>query len=86
MNDQLRERADSLRLIDVLFDPTQTGASTRDPLEMAKALHALPKRLPPSQAFLPDLLDGLPAINRALADDLSLPVRGRALAQNAAAG
>jgi len=80
------ERADSLRLIDVLFDPTQTGASTRDPLQMAKALHALPKRLPPSQAFLPDLLDGLPAINRALADDLSLPVRGRALAQNAAAG
>ncbi len=80
------ERADSLGLIDVLFDPTQTGASTRDPLQMAKALHALPKRQPPSQAFLPDLLDGLPAINRALADDLSLPVRGRALAQNAAAG
>ena len=80
------ERADSLRLIDVLFDPTQTGAHARDPGQMAKALHALPKRLPPSQAFLPDLLDGLPAINRALADDLSPPVRGRALAQNAAAG
>ncbi|AZO81686.1 hypothetical protein B5U98_10490 [Bosea sp. Tri-39] len=80
------ERADNLRLIDVLLDPTQTGASTRDPWQMAKALHALPKRMPPSQAFLPDLLDGLPAINRMLANDLSLPVRGRALAQNAAAG
>ena len=52
---------------------------------MAKALHALPKRLTPSQAFLPSLLDGLPAINRALADDLSMSIRGRALAQNAAA-
>jgi predicted glycosyltransferase len=80
------ERADNLRLIDVLLDPTQTGAGARDPWQMAKALHALPKRMPPSQAFLPDLLDGLPAINRMLANDLSLPVRGRALAQNAAAG
>jgi predicted glycosyltransferase len=80
------ERADSLRLVDMLHDPTQLGEGPRDPLAMARALHALPKRLPPSQAFLPDLLDGLPAISRALADDLSTPVRGRALAQNAAAG
>ncbi len=79
------ERADHLRLIDVLHDPAQDGEGLRDPLQMAKALHALPKRLPPSQAFLPSLLDGLPAINRALADDLSMPIRGRALAQNAAA-
>ena len=51
---------------------------------MAAALHALPRRQPPSQAFVPDLLDGLPAISRALAGDLSMPVRGRALAQMAA--
>jgi predicted glycosyltransferase len=79
------ERADELRLIDVLHDPVQNGEGTRDPMVMAAALHRLPKRLPPSQAFLPSLLDGLPAINRALADDLSMPIRGRALAQNAAA-
>jgi hypothetical protein len=40
--------------------------------------------MPPSQAFVPSLLDGLPAVARALADDLSMPVRGRILAQNAA--
>ena len=74
-----------LRLIDVLHDPVQNGEGARDPLVMAAALHRLPKRLPPSQAFLPSLLDGLPAINRALAEDLSMPIRGRALAQNAAA-
>lgn len=79
------ERADNLRLIDVLHDPTQNGEGQRDPLQMARALHALPKRLPPSQAFLPSLLDGLPAISRALADDLSAPIRGRAIAQNAMA-
>lgn len=79
------ERADSLRLIDVLHDPTESGNGQRDPLEMARALHALPKRLPPSQAFQPNLLDGLPAISRALADDLSTPIRSRALTQNAMA-
>ena len=51
---------------------------------MAAALHALPRRPPPSQAFVPDLLDGLPAISRALADNLSMPIRGRLLAQSAA--
>lgn len=71
-------RAEELGLIDVLYDPTQNGEGERDPMVMAAALHALPKRLPPSQAFLPDLLDGLPTICRALADDLSSPVRGRA--------
>lgn len=79
------ERADHLKLIDVLHDPLQGGAGTRDPMLMARALHALPKRMPPSQAFLPSLLDGLPAISRALADDLSLPVRGRARTANVAA-
>lgn len=78
------ERADELGLIEMLCDPSQTGDGERDPLVMAAALHALPKRQPPSQAFMPDLLEGLPAISRALADDLSQPVRGRALAQNAA--
>ena len=77
-------RADELRLVDMLCDPSETGEGERDPWVMAAALHALPKRPPPSQAFMPDLLDGLPAISRALADDLSLPVRGRALSQNAA--
>ncbi|MBN9470977.1 MAG: hypothetical protein J0J10_19590 [Bosea sp.] len=79
------ERADSLRLIDVLHDPVQNGESQRDPLQMARALCALPTRQPPSQAFLPNLLDGLPAISRALADNLASPVRGRTLAQNAMA-
>ncbi|WP_439496298.1 glycosyltransferase family protein [Bosea sp. (in: a-proteobacteria)] len=79
------ERADGLRLVDVLHDPVETGQGPRDPKLMAAALHALPKRMPPSQAFVPSLLDGLPAISRALADDLSMPIRGRALAQNAAA-
>lgn len=78
------ERADHFKLIEMLHDPSQSGEGVRDPLVMARALHALPKRLPPSQAFVPSLLDGLPAINRALADDLSMPVRGRVLAQNAA--
>ncbi|MGX1743544.1 glycosyltransferase family protein [Bosea sp. NPDC055353] len=77
-------RADELKLVDVLYDRSQTGEGERDPRVMAAALHALPRRPPPSQAFVPDLLDGLPAISRALADDLSLPVRGRALAQTAA--
>jgi predicted glycosyltransferase len=79
------ERADELGLIDVLHDPTQNGDGVRDPHVMAAALHALPKRMPPSQAFVPNLLDGLPAINRAFADDLSMPIRSRVLAQNAAA-
>jgi predicted glycosyltransferase len=78
------ERAEELGLIDVLRDPSQDGAGERDPLVMAAALHALPNRMPPSQAFVPNLLDGLPAISRALADDLSMPVRGRVRAQNAA--
>lgn len=77
-------RADELKLVDVLYDPSQTGEGERDPCVMAAALHALPRRQPPSQAFVPDLLDGLPAICRALASDLSLPVRSRALAQMAA--
>ncbi|MBN9443959.1 MAG: hypothetical protein J0J12_15960 [Bosea sp.] len=76
-------RAEELGLIDVLYDPSQNGEGERDPMVMAAALHALPKRLPPSQAFVPDLLDGLPTICRALADDLSPPVRGRALAPSA---
>ncbi|MEN5082637.1 glycosyltransferase [Bosea sp. TWI1241] len=71
------ERADRLKLVDMLHDPVEAGAASRDPLQMAKALHALPKRLPPSQAFLPDLLDGLPTISRFLADELSAPVRRR---------
>lgn len=73
-------RADELKLIDMLLDPTQTGDGERNPAVMAAALHALPKRLPPSQAFVPSLLDGLPALCRALAPDLAAPVRGRARA------
>lgn len=69
------ERAQALGLVEMLHDPTQRGESRRDPMVMAAALHALPKRVPPSQAFVPDLLDGLPAIGRALADELSRPVR-----------
>lgn len=69
----------------MLHDPLQNGASVRYPLVMAAALRALPKRMPPSQAFVPTLLDGLPAISRALADSLSMPVRFRELAPNAAA-
>lgn len=77
------QRAEELGLINMLLDPSQTGEGERDPRVMAAALHALPKRPPPSQAFMPSLLDGLPTISRVLADDLSTPVRGRALAQAA---
>jgi predicted glycosyltransferase len=79
------ERADQLKLIDVLHDPQESGEGPRDPLRMAAALHALPRRMPPSQAFVPNLLDGLPTIGRALADDLSLPVRDRPAAQSSLA-
>ncbi|WP_067253980.1 glycosyltransferase [Methylobacterium sp. CCH7-A2] len=65
------ERADHLKLVDVLHDPQENGEGERDPLVMARALHGLPRRMPPSQAFVPSLLDGLPAISQALADDLS---------------
>lgn len=66
------------KLIDILHDPVETGADERDPALMAAALKALPKRAPPSQAFVPNLLDGLPAITRALAPQLSHLVRHRA--------
>ncbi|PZU91038.1 MAG: hypothetical protein DI527_13380 [Chelatococcus sp.] len=71
------ERAEALGLVNMLHDPGQQGDGRRDPLVMAEALHSLPKRVPPSQAFVPSLLDGLPAIGRALADDLSMPIRSR---------
>ncbi|CAH1668468.1 Glyco_tran_28_C domain-containing protein [Hyphomicrobiales bacterium] len=77
-------RAGELGLIEMLCDPAQTGEGARDPLVMAAALHALPKRQPPSQAFVPNLLEGLPALSRALADDLAPPVRSRAFSQSAA--
>ncbi|KRE09819.1 hypothetical protein ASE63_04680 [Bosea sp. Root381] len=77
-------RAEELKLITVLHDPSQLGATERDPLVMAAALHALPQQPPPSQAFLPSLLDGLPAVSRALADNLSIPVRTRAFGHSAA--
>lgn len=80
------ERAESLGLASVLRDPSQDGTGTRDPRVMAAALHALPKRTPPSQAFVPSLLDGLPAISRAFADDLTPPVRSRMRTQSSALG
>ena len=40
------ERADELALITVLHDPSQIGEAERDPLVMAAALHALPRRTP----------------------------------------
>ncbi|WP_420100491.1 glycosyltransferase family protein [Bosea sp. (in: a-proteobacteria)] len=76
-------RADELGLVQMLPDPVQTGEGERDPAVMAAALHALPKRPPPSQAFVPSLLDGLPALSRALAGDLATPIRSRAGAQAA---
>lgn len=79
------ERADHLKLVDVLHDPLENGEGERDPLVMARALHGLPRRMPPSQAFVPSLLDGLPAISRALAPDLSLPMRSRAAVKTTAA-
>lgn len=78
------ERADELKLIDILHDPQENGEGDRDPRIMAAALHALPQRMPPSQAFVPSLLDGLPAISRALADDLSMPIRTRLRSQGGA--
>ncbi len=79
------ERADHLKLVDVLHDPQENGEGERDPLVMARALHGLPRRMPPSQAFVPSLLDGLPAISRALAPELSLPMRRRAAVKTTAA-
>ncbi len=79
------DRADHLKLVDVLHDPQENGEGERDPLVMARALHGLPRRQPPSQAFVPSLLDGLPAISRALAPDLSLPMRSRAAVKTTAA-
>ena len=70
----------------MLLDPTQTGEGERDPAVMAAALHALPMRLPPSQAFVPSLLDGLPALSRALASDLAASVRSRAQVQGTRPG
>ncbi|OYW63263.1 MAG: hypothetical protein B7Z40_15360, partial [Bosea sp. 12-68-7] len=65
--------------------PQENGEGERDPLVMARALHGLPRRMPPSQAFVPSLLDGLPAISRALAPELSLPMRRRAAVKTTAA-
>jgi predicted glycosyltransferase len=79
-------RADVLGLISVLHDPSQDGTGVRDPKVMAAALHALPQRTPPSQAFVASLLDGLPAISRAFAKDLSPPIRSRMRSQSSARG
>ncbi len=69
--------AQRLNLVDVLDDPLEKGEDQRDPAIMAAALKALPKRPPPSQAFVPSLLDGLPMINSILAPELSGYKRNR---------
>lgn len=77
------DRAEQLGLVSVLRDPAVHGGE-RDPQVMAAALRALPGRTPPSQVFVPDLLDGLPAIGRIFAADLSPLQRARALPGSAA--
>lgn len=72
------DRAEQLGLVSVLRDPAVQGG-VRDPQVMAAALHALPGRTPPSQVFVPDLLDGLPTVGRIFAADLSPLQRARAL-------
>jgi hypothetical protein len=54
---------------------------------MAAAIDALLQRTPPSHAFIPGLLDGLPAINDIFADELAGEARRRAsIVPRAAAG
>lgn len=60
-------RAAELGLVRMLADPMETGATSRDPLVMARALTALADQKRPSQAAMPGLLDGLARISSHLA-------------------
>ena len=55
------ERADELALIDVLRDPSQNGVASATRLSWRPPCMPCRSRTPPSQAFVPNLLDGLPA-------------------------
>ena len=55
-------RAAALGLVCLLEDPSETGEGERDPAAMAQALRELAGQPPPSQAFVPGLLDGLDRI------------------------
>lgn len=70
-------QAQRLKLVDVLEYPPETSTKRRDPMVMAAAIDALLDRPPPSRAFIPNLLDGLPNINRTFAPDLSDLARNR---------
>jgi len=63
-------RADQLGLLKMLIDPLEQGQTSRDPLEMARALTALSEQAPPSRAAAPGLLDGLPRISEFMAPHL----------------
>ena len=70
-------QAQKLKLVDVLEHPANVGAKRADPSVMAVAIDALIERPPPSQAFIPNLLGGLPMINQTFAQDLSGGARPR---------
>lgn len=55
-------RAADLGLIRMLEDPLDSGATSRDPLQMAAALTALRDQPSPSSVKMPGLLDGLERI------------------------
>lgn len=72
--------AQRLDLVDVLEFPAGPEEVRPDPAVMAAAIDALLDRAPPSCAYIPDLLDGLPNLNRTFAADLSGAARPRAAA------
>jgi predicted glycosyltransferase len=63
--------AQRLNLIDMLEYPPDADEGQPDPAVMAAAIDAVLDRPLPSHAFIPDLLDGLPTLNRTFAADLS---------------
>jgi predicted glycosyltransferase len=64
-------QAQRLNLVDVLEYPPATDGGTCDPAVMVAAINALLERPPPSCAYTPNMLDGLPTINRMFAPELS---------------
>lgn len=72
-------QAQRLNLIDVLEYPTDADERALDPAVMGAAIDALLTRPPPSQAFIPKMLDGLPTINQTFAPELSGAGSSRAM-------
>lgn len=67
------EQASRLGLIRHLDGANLNPGAVRDPMEMADAIRMLPAQQPPSAAFLPAMLDGLPRIDALTAHWLGRP-------------